>query len=424
MRPIEVDEHKRRIEPNLEPGPADLEATGSPDLAKRITLRWLRGNVLDIKAGSHIGVVNLDCVCIRVRPKLAGSELGVLQMLDYASGVESLRDIGLLQQLGEGLDLRDLVCLLLNQECDRLLQHGLRRDYLRREEALPVVRGRLLADRQVLHRFGRLDRLECRYDERSGDIDDNRLCAAALWLAARTARASAVREHARRLAAQFTAHCGTVGFDARATVERLTYHRANEHYRNAHRWAAMLIGHKAFGNLYTTSGITTPAFMIDMNGLFEDFVVRLLRDAVAGTDISVRRQDTLRSAITKADGRAYTRITPDLQLVRGHGPGTWRCSVDAKYKLYTDRRLSTADLYQSFAYAHALSSSSDTTPPTAYLLYAADHDRPPETVTLHRRDRAASARVTSMPINVRAILAALAAGDPPPLQIPFHALGR
>ncbi|MEV5829365.1 hypothetical protein AB0L25_27765 [Spirillospora sp. NPDC052242] len=78
-----------------------------------------------------------------------------------------------MRRLGEGLDLRDLVCLLLTLEADRLLRHGLRRDYLRREEDLPAVRGRLLADRQVMRRFGRLDRLECRYDERSGDILDN-----------------------------------------------------------------------------------------------------------------------------------------------------------------------------------------------------------------------------------------------------------
>lgn len=410
MTSVVVTEYEKKRKSGLEPSRADLEAAESEELTKRIRLRWLRNGDLEIQADSHVGVVNLDSVSVQVRPKLAGSELGVLQMLDYAAGIDSLRDIGRLQELGTGLNLRDLVCLLLVRECKKLLRHGLRRDYVRREEALPVVRGRLLVDRQVMHRFGRLDRLECRYDERSGDIDDNRLCAAALDLAARTAQAPHVAAEARRLAADFGTECATSGFDAHAAADRLAYHRANEHYRDAHRWARMLLGRTSFSDLYTGSGGTAPAFMIDMNRLFEDFVTRLLRDAAAGTGISVRPQETLYGAIRK-DGRQYTTVTPDVQLVRGHGPDAWRRPVDAKYKLYGDKRISTADLYQGFAYAQMLGGP---VPPTGFLMYATDRDLPSETIGLHHRD-AVVARVISLAVNVRAFLGHMAAGETPPL---------
>ncbi|MEU6036037.1 hypothetical protein ABZ801_11570 [Actinomadura sp. NPDC047616] len=420
-RTVTVSEYAKERVTGLTPSLADLEAADSEELAKRIALRWLHDGTLAIEAGSHIGVINLDCVSIHVTPKLAGSELGVLQMLDYAAGIDSLHDIARLQQLGTGLNLRDLVCLLLTHECDKLLRHGLRRDYLRREESLPVVRGRLLVDRQILRRFGRLDRLECRYDERSGDIDDNRLCAAALELAARTVQASHVRDEARRLAADFTVQCSTTGFDARAAAERLVYHRANEHYRNAHRWARMLLGRTALNDLYTGSGTTVSAFMIDMNTLFEDFVTRLLRQAFAGTDITVRSQESLPGAIRAGDGRRYSPITPDIQLVRGHGPTAWRCSVDAKYKLYSEKRIQTSDLFQSFVYAQALSGTTDTGPPSAYILYGSDHDLPHETITLHRRDKPA-AHVTAIAVNVPASLRFIADKASPPLLADLRSL--
>jgi 5-methylcytosine-specific restriction enzyme subunit McrC len=289
--PVVLEEYESVRVTGLRPSPTDIDAAGSGELGKRLTLRWLRDGTLEVVAGSHVGVVNLDCVSINVRPKLAGRELAVLQMLDYASGLSALRHLEQFQHLGEGLDLRDLVCLLLTREADRLLRHGLRRDYLRREEALPAVRGRLLPDRQILRRYGQLDRLECRYDELSSDILDNRLCSAALQVAARTATDSTVRASARRLAGDFTDVCTTDAFDATKAEERLSYHRGNEHYRSAHRWALLLLRGTAFSDLYAVSGPSSQAFMLDMNLLFERFVTRLLQDAARGTGIKVRTQD-------------------------------------------------------------------------------------------------------------------------------------
>ncbi|MEV0660769.1 McrC family protein [Actinomadura luteofluorescens] len=398
MKTVVVSEYGKCRVKDLDPSPVDLAVVESGELAKRIRLRWLRDGTLEIEAGSHVGVVNLDCVSVRVQPKLAGSELGVLEMLDYAAGLRSLRELPLLRRLGAGLSLRDLVCLLLTRECDRLLRHGLRRDYLRREEALPALRGRLLVERQVTRRFGMLDRLECRYDERSGDILDNRLCAAALHVAARTAQDADVRAAARRLAADFSGVCTAGGFDARSAVERLTYHRANEHYRNAHRWARMLLDGAAFTDRHTKSGRTTHAFMVDMNTLFEDFVTRLLRDAFSGTSVVVRAQETLPGAIRGESGHSYTEIRPDVQLVRGRR----LCPVDAKYKLYADKQVSTSDLFQSFAYAQAGSSSGE--PPHAFIVYASEGGMPPKTVGLHRADGTVAARVTYQAVDIPKVL--------------------
>ncbi|WP_160161093.1 McrC family protein [Actinomadura sp. K4S16] len=398
MRTVVVSEYGKCRVKGLEPSPADIAVVESEELAKRIRLRWLRDGTLEVEAGSHVGVVDLDCVSVRVRPKLAGSELGVLEMLDYAAGLRSLRELPLLRRLGTGLSLRDLVCLLLTRECDRLLRHGLRRDYLRREEALPAVRGRLLAERQVTRRFGMLDRLECRYDERSSDILDNRLCAAALNTAARTAQDADVRADARRLAADFSGVCAAGGFDVRSAVERLTYHRANERYRNAHRWARMLLEGAAFTDRHTKAGRTTHAFMVDMNTLFEEFVTRLMRDAFSETSVIVRDQEALPGAIRGASGDSYTEIRPDIQLVQGRR----LCPVDAKYKLYGEKQVSSSDLFQSFVYAQAAGGSDEV--PRAFIVYASDRDMPPKTVGLHGRDGGVAARVTYVAVDIPKVL--------------------
>ncbi|GGO81650.1 McrC family protein [Nonomuraea cavernae] len=405
MRPAFLAEYEKTSISGLEPSAADRAAAESEDLTKRVKLRWLASGDLEIEATSHIGIVALDCVTIHVRPKLVGHELSVLRMLDYASGLSALRNVDRLRDLpDQGYDLRDLVCLLLTVECEALVRHGLRRDYLRRQETLPALRGRLLHDRQVLRRFGRLDMLECQFDEFDSGILDNRLCAAALRLAARTARDEAVRARARRVATDFAGVCTADGLDPRWVVQRLTYHRHNEHYRLAHRWALLLLQAPGFAGLFSSSGPSARTFLLDMNSLFEAFVTRLLREATRQTGIAVHAQEPLSRSISRPDGRSYASITPDLQLVHGHGPSAWRRSVDVKYKLYADRTAAPADLYQSFAYGQALGGSE---PPTAYIVFASDRDIEPDHVVLRRLDGVPVAKLTCVGVNVPHLLDAL-----------------
>ncbi len=81
---------------------------------------------------------------------------------------------------------------------------GLRNAYVEHEEALRVLRGRLLRDRQLRRRFGRLDRLECRFDERTADIFDNQLLLAATERCANRADDTNVRRRATRLRAMLS----------------------------------------------------------------------------------------------------------------------------------------------------------------------------------------------------------------------------
>ena len=46
-----------------------------------------------------------------------------------------------------------------------------------------------------------------------------------------------------------------------------------------------------------------------------------------------------------------------------------RFTIDAKYKLYDERRLSTGDIFQNFLYAYAFASNEPDHPPMAVLIY-------------------------------------------------------
>ncbi|WP_405661792.1 McrC family protein [Streptomyces sp. RK9] len=387
---------------------ADRRLCAAPGLAERLTVRELAGGRLEITAYQHVGVVRLDACEIRVRPKYLGEDLDVLRMLAYAND-GTCPPLDAHRTAADGApNLRDLVALLVTEHAERLLGHGVRRDYVTSEDELPAVRGRLLVDRQVLRLYGRLDRLACRFDDHDPDVLDNRLCAAATDLAARTTRDPAVRARARRAAARFAALApGPLG-DLRTALAGLDYHRHNEHYRAPHRWSALLLGGGGIADLFAAGPLASRAFLVDMNTLFESFTTRLLTEAAAGagtTGYAVHDQSRQRGVLhDERTGTPYSEIRPDVLVT---GPDLC-LPVDVKYKLYEagarGGKLSTADLYQAFLYAHALARQPDGRMPTCVLVHPGGSSAPRESVAVRRWDGGTSARVRSLPLDLPGVL--------------------
>ncbi|MGW2304682.1 McrC family protein [Streptomyces sp. NPDC001809] len=407
-------EYGRVVLPGVRLTEADRRLVESGALDGRLRLRELRGDRLEATAGPYVGVVRLDACELRVLPKYLGGELDVLRMLDYAwGGSGALLPLG--QDFGEGPpQLRDLVALMVTEHAERLLRHGLRSDYLTREDDLPVVRGRLLADRQLVRHHGRLDRLACRFDEHDADILDNRICARAVALAARTARSPEVRGRARRAAARFAAHApGDLG-DLRAAVALPDYHRHNEHYRPAHLWSRLLLSGGGIRDLFAGGPLASRAFLVDMNQLFEAFMTRLLREGAAAAGMHAEAQSRQRRVLfDEATGGPYSEVRPDL-LVSGTLDGEpVRRPVDVKYKLYDQRKLSTQDLYQAFLYAHALSGDG---PGRCSLVHPGDGGDSGAVVSVRGPGGAVSAVVRAVPVDLRGVLDGLA--GPAPRGVP------
>ncbi|MBK8905452.1 MAG: hypothetical protein IPM53_29990 [Anaerolineaceae bacterium] len=338
--------------------------------AGRLEIEELREG-LHIRALSWVGVVRFHNFEVRIVPKLAGGQAGLVQMVALTSGLSALRRNRGQRCLAiaENAHLFDLLALLFAEACERILQGGLLHDYVERETDLPVLRGRLLVDQQLRHHYGRVDRLACRYDDHLSDIVENQILAAALSVCRSRVNQPSVRLHIHRLHTLFTAVCSTNGLadwkSVRATVH---YHRLNNHYREAHELAWLLLDNIGIDDLLASGQTRSFAFLLDMNQLFERFIVYFFRYALAKESYQIQPQKRDRSIIWDLlQQRPYTHITPDI-LIQGRNGR--RLVVDAKYKLYDERRLSTADIYQSFLYAYAYSDA-HSVPPAALLLYPA-----------------------------------------------------
>ena len=356
-------------------------------------------------------MLRLDSVEIRVVPKLAGEHLGLVRLLELVSGLDGLTRLAAragVQVAGDSLV--DLIALLLAEACDAVIRRGLLSGYVEREEDLPMVRGRILPDRQVRRRFGRLDRVECRFDELEHDVDENRLLLLAVEAAARRATAFSVRRRLARLRGVLEPLCDPNAFDP-AGGREIVYNRLNSHYREAHSLAWMILGRRGIDDLFIPGDARTFAFLLYMNALFERFVERVLEAVLPRDRYRVRSQSAEASIICHAaTGRTYSRVIPDV-LVASRCEPAIVLPIDAKYKLYEERKLDAGDVYQAFLYAFSLGRSTADRLPLALILHPSSHGiAAPPHLRVRRVSGEGGAEIRAIGLPISALLGELAAG--------------
>jgi 5-methylcytosine-specific restriction enzyme subunit McrC len=358
-------------------------------------------------ASAWVGVVRFADLEVRVVPKLVGDNLGVLRMLEYSSGLGSLARLESARTLAADREgsLVDLLALLLAEASLAIAKGGILSDYVTREDALPRMRGRLLVYEQATRRFGQLDTLECRFDELETDVVENQLLAAGLAIAKRVAS----DEQARRLAGRAHAIFSEVAEAAAVSSETppLDYTRRNDQYRAPHVIARMFLRNLAVNDLYSPGAGESFAFLLDMNRLFEGFVTKLLSDMFAGSAVRVRPQARDRTLIRDArTGRPYAAVIPDVLLERMPGPSL-RIPVDAKYKLYDEKKIDQSDIYQTFFYAWAYANRASDSDAQAFILYPGTRSSVGDHLVARAADGTRGATIHALPIDVPGLLDAL-----------------
>ena len=375
-----------------------------------------------VKTTGAVGLVRFTNFEVRIDPKLPGDHLQLFRLVEFATGLEGLVQLaGSPRMRAADANLLDLIVELLSSATERILAAGLRADYVERENDLPALRGRLLPDRQQLERFGLYDRIVCRYDEHEHDIADNQLLALALAQGARIATLPRVRRRARGLAALLEDLCDPRALDIALGPEAFTYSRHNEHYHTAHELSWMVLQETGPDEALATGHARLRSFLIDMNTLFERFLERTFRLALASADVKVLAQPS-HSIFWRPDLRARyapRRVRPDLLLERAERLQA-RLPLDAKYKRYDHQKIDVDDLTQVFLYAYVYRDpESAGTPPHAILIHPSETSGKPRLTPLEVRsvaERAVDAKLTVVAIHIPTFLDEADAGGGPSLR--------
>ncbi len=293
----------------------------------------------------HVGTIVAPHCRLLIRPKLPVRNLFFLLDPDASAPPEEDRTTA-----GQGSDLLDFLATRLARLLAECAACGLHRAYVERPVQGPFVQGRLDLPAQLRDAPGRKARVHCRHEDFTADVPCNQVPRATAELVLRSlllgeAACAALR---RSLGPFADVSLVSLGPDLFAAVEA---DRLAGPYRPLLDLCRLLA--EALGPGATAGAAPCPAFLLDLERVFERYCIRHFAAAWDGRDDERGRwrvavQPHLRPHPAGA-GQPDLAMRPDMMLECDRRPVL---VVDAKWKRL--RKLITADVYQVLAYCAAL----------------------------------------------------------------------
>ena len=308
----------------------------------------------EVRFAQYCGVIGLGRDTIEVLPKIYGKgdapEAGrrVLLRMLYLARHMKISPVG-----AAGIDLQHhhLLDVFIRHFCEELfaqLRKGALLRYVHREDNLPVLRGRLLIDRQLKLNSGHQGRLYCTFDELVEDNMYNQYIKCALRVVHGQARSLAAKRPATELLYRFD------GVRDRRPEEcrnwKLPERRDTKRFESVFRQCGWFLS--GLGQDVATGEKQSLSVLFDMNQLFEEFITAKLRKETRHASFRMWAQGPRRHLVSEADGRLRFSMKPDITFLEPGGKVT--AVLDTKWKVLDSDAdkydISQGDLYQMIAY--------------------------------------------------------------------------
>lgn len=313
----------------------------------------------NLRARGVVGVIAAQGCALEILPKID------IPGEDGAEATGSIRR-RLVHMLAVALDLKidvgqvtaldwqretllEILIRLFSEKLVDAVRQSMPRRYIEHADDLPTLRGRLNVTRQFTALAVEPSRLACRFDALTPDIALNRIMKAAVTRLSRITRTTDNQRRLRELAFAYTDIT-----DVPVTALRwdeVTLDRTNVRWRELLNLARLLLGER----FQTTSAGGSDGFslLFEMNTLFEEYVARMLRRALADTDLRVVNQGGRLYCLETDERRGLFQTRPDILIKRGDAVVQ---VIDTKWKRIAARiddpkqGVSQADIYQMMAY--------------------------------------------------------------------------
>ena len=245
--------------------------------------------------------------------------------------------------------LLEILIRLFSTKLVDAIRQGMPRRYVACADDLPLLRGRLDVARQFTKFAASPQKLACRYDALTEEIELNRIMKAAVVRLSGVARSPDNRRMLRELAFAY-AEVSDVPI-ALLRWDTVAIDRTNARWQQLLNLAKLLLGER----FQTTSSGTVSGFslLFEMSALFEEYVARMLSRALAGTGRQVVAQGGRLYCLETCEGAKLFQTKPDILVKRD---GVVEQVIDTKWKRISQRTedpkqgVAQADVYQMMAY--------------------------------------------------------------------------
>ena len=261
------------------------------------------------------------------------------------------------------MNLYEVFISMYLQEVRRLVKHGLKASYVKREENLNVYKGKLIVSEHIKFNFIHKERFYIGFEEYQINRPENRLLKSTLMKLQKISSSAENTKEIRQLLTAFELVDISRNYDK--DFSRVIIDRNTKDYEMLMKWSKVFLK----GNSFTTFSGTDNArsLLFPMEKVFEAYVAKHMKKIFSSDNLEVSTQDRGHYLFSTLNGKEHRKfaLRPDIVVKRD---GKSVAILDTKWKsLINDKGvnygISQMDMYQMYAY----SKKYDT--PEIWLLY-------------------------------------------------------
>ena len=309
--------------------------------------RRLQDNKLEIENTSYSGIIQLDQIRILFSTKVKAN---LFYMLSFLKNEESFcYDPEVIIDVKEGALFFDVLARLFLNELEAIFKKGFHRKYVRKEENISFLKGKLLIKNQFFNDITKKAKFYCSYEDLTYDNLENQIVLRATILLIPLIRFNEkIRQDLIYYSFLLKENVSLINVTPE-DCNKVQFTRLNDYYEAIIQFSKVILQNYFIRSTYKgkSRGFN---FIVNMNKVYEDFITTMVEEIVNEEsefkNYIVEKQKRFNSLVLEEE--IITK--PDVILRRKDTLDDYPLIIDAKYK----RGEQNTDYFQVIAYSLAI----------------------------------------------------------------------
>jgi len=328
----------------------------------KVTTKKGFGKVL--QAQNYVGVIQAkDGTTIEILPKITNvssdeeSKAILLKMLKTLKK-SPFKNFNMAHLKSTKMPLLEIFITMFLEELSKLIQKGIKSDYITKEENLKYLKGKLKINEQVKYNYIHKEQFFIEYQEFLSDRVENQLIKTTLEYLYKKSKSSRNQQRIREFLFVFD-EISTCK-DIKIGFSKVRLDRQMKDYEKVLLWCRTFLLENSFSP-YKGNDVAF-ALLFDMNMLFESYVYDYLKRYGNFNDIKAQGKG---HHLAYYENKGRFRLKPDIVINDGAIIADTKWKILSKSK--THQGVSQDDMYQLYAYGTKYDACKD-----MYLIYPLD----------------------------------------------------
>ncbi|RBQ32050.1 restriction endonuclease [Arcobacter sp. FW59] len=317
------------------------------DTAQYLKITTKKGFGKVLQAQNYVGVIQTkDGTTIEILPKIrevteTKSKEILIKMLKTLKN-SPFKNFNMANLKSSKMTLLEVFISMFLEELAKLVQKGIKSDYISKEENLKFLKGKFKISEQIKHNTIHKERFFVQYEEFVSDRIENRLIKTTLQYLYKRSKTNKNQQRIREFLFVFD-EIG-ISHNIKTDFSKIKLNRQMKDYEQVLLWCKTFLLENSFSP-YKGNDIAF-ALLFDMNLLFESYVFDYLKRN--GNFENITAQDKSHHLAYLHGEISKFQLKPDIVINNGE------IIADTKWKLLSEDKthqgISQADMYQLYAY--------------------------------------------------------------------------